>query len=89
MGIYWLAVDERENLVIYPPNKFSIKTPCLFHYKNPFSVMIIMKNTQGYNFEITNDMKFEITDEYKDVTDEVFEEYLSIFPDGKNFYCIK
>lgn len=82
MGIYWCAVDDKQKQRIEPPNGYANKTPALYHPENPFSGMVIMKNSQGYNFELVNDGGWNnsyYSDEYKDITDDVYKEYLLIF----------
>ncbi len=85
MGIYWCAIDFERKLIIHPPNGFSCKTPGLFHPNNPFPGMVIMKNYQSCNFEIINDGEpWFYDDSYKDITKEVYEEYLNKFKEEKN-----
>jgi hypothetical protein len=45
--------------------------------------MVIMKNIQGYNFDIWDDCSNDIppSDDFKDITDEVYKEYLKIYKD--------
>ncbi len=86
MGIYWCAVDDESKERISPPDSYNDKTPGLYHPSNPFPGMVIMKNSQGYNFELVNDGGWDerfYSDEYKDITDEVYKEYLLIFDCNK------
>lgn len=80
MGIYYYAVDENEKKQIWPPKKFANKSPGVFHPENPFPSMVVMKNVQGYHYEIVNDFSsFHSDKEYEDITVEVYEEYKSMF----------
>lgn len=85
MGIYYLAYDEREKTIIEPPGKFANKSPGIYHPENPFPSMIIMKNIHGYHYEITNDYCafYEECCTWKNVTDEVYQELLKIYPQWK------
>lgn len=80
MGIYYSAVDIARKLCIEPPRSFANKYPGICHPTNPFSGMVVMKNCQGYNFEIVDDCRYEVPDDFKDVTESVYEEYLDKFP---------
>ncbi len=89
MGIYWCAIDKYEKEKINPPKDFSIKTPGLFHPKSPFPGMVMMKNAYGFNFQLVNDSDWEgpyYDDQYKDITEEVYAQYLEKFPEAKEFY---
>lgn len=87
MGIYWCAIDEKRKEKIEPPLDFSIKTPGIFHPTSPFPGMVMMMNSFGFNFQLINDAGMEdeyYSDEYKDITDEVYQKYLSFWPWAKD-----
>lgn len=86
MGIYYAAVDWHEKKRIEPPKGKSIKSPGIFHPKNPFPQMVIMMNSNGYDFSIENDFSTNYYEGIMDITEEVYAEYLSIFPCAKEFY---
>lgn len=80
MGVDYYAVDENEKKKIRPPDLYQSKSPGVFHPNNPFPGMVIMKNCQGYCYEIFNDFKdFHDDDEYQDITENVYKEYKDIF----------
>jgi hypothetical protein len=79
MGIYYFAVDYSKKEQMWAPGKFSDK--CIYHPHHPLPQMIAMKNCDGSNFEIVNDMSTFEEHEFKDVTDEVFTELKETFPD--------
>lgn len=81
MGIYYYAVDKENKEYFSAPNHFSIKSPGIYHPDNPFPHMLVMKNIQGWEFQIFNDCGNEIptSNNYKDITDEVYKEYLRVF----------
>jgi hypothetical protein len=81
MGIYWFAVDYNEKLQMWAPENYADKSPGIYYPSHPLPSMIVMKNIQGYNFEIINDMSSDQEHGFKDVTDEVFEELKKTFPD--------
>jgi hypothetical protein len=78
MGIYWFAVDYEKKEQMWAPRKYSDK--CIYHPDHPLPHMIAMKNVQGSNFEIVNDMHTVEEHEFKDVTEEVFQELKEEFP---------
>ncbi len=83
MGIYWCAIDEYTKEKIEPPLNFCIKSPGIFHPANPFAGMVMMMNSFGYTFELINDADWEgpyYSNEYKNITDEVYKKYLEYFP---------
>ena len=87
MGIYYCAIDLNSKLLIEPPNDFSIKYPGVCHPNSPFPGMVIMKNCQGFNFEIYNDMSATYDDYIgacEDITDQVYSDYLELFPWAKD-----
>lgn len=82
MGIYYLAVDWNKKQRMEPPGSFANKSPGVFHSSNPFPNMVIMKNIQGYNFEIINDCgaEYETACTFEDITEHVYNEFLNAFP---------
>ena len=48
--------------------------------------MVIMKNIQGFHFQILNDMSNDIppSNDYEDVTDKVYAEYVDKFKEVVN-----
>ena len=88
MGIYWCAYDENKKTFFEPPKDFSIKSPGIFHPTSPFPNMVVMMNSLGYDFSLACDVGWEgpygyDVDKYKDITEEVYEKYLSYFPWAK------
>lgn len=83
MGIYYYAIDQRNKTIMEPPDSYSNKKPSIYSPGNPFPAMVMMKNIQGYKYEIINDMEtaYEECCTWKDVTKEVYHELLSIFPE--------
>ena len=79
MGIYYAAVDTEDETIFYPPGHFATKIPGLYHPNNPFPSMVVMKNTQGYNYQIWSDNDYYHLS-FKDITQEVYDEYLKIYP---------
>lgn len=82
MGMYYLAVDWKNRQIIEPPGCFANKSPGIFHPNNPFPNMVIMKNIQGYHFEIINDCgsEYETACEFENITKKVYDELLNFFP---------
>lgn len=80
MGIYYFAVDYDNKEQIWAPKGFGDKSPSVFHPHNPLPGMVFMKNTQGADFVIINDVSSEHEHGFKDVTNEVYEEYKKKFP---------
>lgn len=81
MGIYYFAVDYTEKLQMWAPRCWADKSPGVFYPGHPLPCMMVMKNIQGYHFEIIDDMRSYEEHEFKDVTEEVFEELKKIFPE--------
>jgi hypothetical protein len=81
MGIYYYAVDVAKKEYFSSPLNFAIKNPGIYHPENPFPHMVVMKNIQGYHFEIWDDVSNDIppSNDWKDVTEIVYEEYLNSF----------
>lgn len=79
MGIYYFAVDYEAKEQMWAPGKFSDKSPGVFSPGHPLPGMIFMKNSRGSNFVVVNDMSTESEHSFKNVTDEVFEEYKKEF----------
>jgi hypothetical protein len=82
MGVYYYAVDTSAKEYFSSPSYYAIKSPGVYHPENPFPGMVIMMNIKGYSFEIWNDAADDIPpgSDYKDVTEEVYQEYLRIWP---------
>ena len=79
MGIYYFAVDYHEKEQMWAPGSFSDK--CIYHPHHPLPAMIVMKNGQGYDFQIVNDFSTYEEHSFKDVTDQVYQELKDKFPD--------
>lgn len=79
MGIYYFAVDYINKEQMWAPKNFSDK--CIYWPSHPLPAMIAMKNVFGSHFEIVNDMHTYDEHEFKDVTEEVYAEFKSKFPD--------
>ena len=56
MGIYYFAVDYASKLQMWAPNGYADKKPGIYAPGHPLPCMVMMKNIQGYNFEIINDV---------------------------------
>ena len=83
MGIYYYAVDMSHKMYFSSPDGWADKSPGIYHPENPFPHMVVMKNIQGYYFDILNDCSNDIppSDDYLDVTEEVYKEYKTRFKD--------
>ena len=81
MGICYFAVDYHKKLQMRAPKAYANKSPGIFYPGNPFPCMIIMKNIQGYNFEIIDDVSSYDEHAFKDVTEEVFQDLKENFPE--------
>lgn len=81
MGIYYFAVDYEEKLQMWPPAKYANKSPGVYYPTNPFSHMVMMKNIQGYDFKIINDVSSDSEYDFEDITERVFSELKNQFPD--------
>jgi len=81
MGIYYYAVDVARKKFFSAPSNFAIKAPGIYHPENPFPGMVVMKNTQGYGFEIWDDCSQNVPPEndYEEITEKVYEEYLNVW----------
>lgn len=79
MGIYYFAVDYAHKLQMWAPKDWSDK--CIYHPTHPLPQMIAMKNCYGGNFEIVNDVSTTTEHEFKDVTEEVYQELKQRFPE--------
>lgn len=86
MGIYYSAVDYNEKKHFNAPGDFSIKFSGICHPRSPFPGMVVMKNARGSNFEICNDMYCEDWFKFEDISEQVYAEYLELFPWAKEFY---
>lgn len=78
MGIYWFAVDYDNKLQMWAPKNWSDK--CIYWPTHPLPGMIVMKNTQGYDFTVVNDVSTYEEHEFEDVTDTVYQEWKEKFP---------
>lgn len=79
VGISYFAVDYSRKEQMWAPGRFSDK--CIFHPHHPLPHMIAIKNFQGCNFEIINDLSIYEEHKFKDVTDDVYKELKEKFPD--------
>lgn len=79
MGIYYFAVDYDKRQQMWAPGPFSNK--CIYHPHHPLPAMIAMKNCQGYDFEIVNDVSTYEEHGFEDVTNDVYKELKEKFPD--------
>jgi hypothetical protein len=43
MSTYYLAVDEKNKLLMWPPDHCAIKSPGVYYPSNPFGQMVVMK----------------------------------------------
>jgi len=87
MGIYYQAIDRNEKLKFDPPGGFGSKYYAILSPFSPFSGMVCMKNVNGYDFEIIGDYSdLYNSNEYKDITETVYEEYLKTFTWAEEFY---
>jgi len=86
MGIYYYAVDENQKTFFSPPGDYNNKSPGIYHPDNPFPSMVIMKNIQGYRFEIYDDCGafYETFCTWKDITEEVYAELIRRWPEWTN-----
>jgi len=78
VGIYYFAVDYRTEQQMWAPKNWSDK--CIYFPTHPLPGMIVMKNCQGCNFEIVNDASTYTEHGFKDVTEEVYQEFKDEFP---------
>ena len=85
MGIYYYAVDFEQKKLFSAPDGYGIKDPSVYHPENPFPGMLVMKLINERNFKIIADIEieFEDTDDFEDITREVYEEYREYFPSLK------
>jgi hypothetical protein len=79
MGTYYFAVDYENEEQMWAPKSFSDK--CIYHPEHPLPQMIAMKNCQGCNFEIVNDVSTYNEHSFLDVTDKVYQELKEKFPE--------
>ncbi|NGX57255.1 MAG: hypothetical protein K940chlam3_00141 [Chlamydiae bacterium] len=84
MGTYYAAIDFEEGEIIHPPGKYSCKFPGFFHPNNPFPGMVLMKNCEGYDFEIENDGHDFFYSNWKDITKETYQEFLEKFEEASD-----
>lgn len=81
MGTYYFSVDYVNKLQMWSPSNYKDKQPGVYYPGHPLPCMIIMKNIQGFHFEIVNDISTYEEHEYKDITECVFKELQDEFPD--------
>ena len=79
MGIYYFAVDYDAKEQMWASKKWSDKY--IDYPTHPLPCMIAMKNMQGHDFTIINDVSSDIEHSFKDVTEEVYKEWKEKFPD--------
>lgn len=84
MSIYWYAYNRVKNEYFMSPVDYSGYS-CI-KPNNPFAAMVIMKNMRGYNFDLVNDVSWDMPDGCRDITDDVYKEYTDLFPWAKDFY---
>ncbi len=81
MGLYYFAIDRVKKLQMWAPKNYADKYPSVFCPSHPLPSMVFMKNAQGYNFQVTNDGNTYEEHDFKDVTDDVFQELKDQFPE--------
>lgn len=79
MGIYYFAVDYEAQEQMWAPKFFSNK--CIYHPRHPLPHMIVLKNCQGSQFEIVNDVSTYDEHSFKNVSEEVYQELKNKFPE--------
>jgi len=79
MSIYYFAVDYSIKKQMWSPKPFSNK--CIYHPLHPLPQMIAMKNCQGFNFEIINDVSSYEEHSFEDITENVYQELKNEFPE--------
>lgn len=86
MGIYYAAVDNERKKYFESPK--SIKYPGICHPLNPFGCMLVMKNAQGFNFELESDAHWDCyyDKDYDDISLQIYEEFKEMFPCAKEIY---
>jgi len=84
MGIYWYAYDRNSNEYFSSPTNY--KGNGCISPDNPFPQMVVMKNMRGCYFDIVNDVSWDMPDGAIDITNKVYNEYLELFPEAKEFY---
>lgn len=88
MGIYYYEVDKSSKQYFISPYSHSIKDPGIYHPLNPFPQMVVMMNVRGSHFDICDDCSNEVPpdEDYKEISEEVYQELLTTFPEAKHFY---
>ncbi len=84
MGIYWYAYNEEKNTYFCSPT--NLKGNCIITPDNSFPQMFIMMKMRGESYSLVNDMIWEMDDDSKDVTQEIYEEYLRSVPWAEEYY---
>lgn len=79
MGIYYFAVDYKQKKQMWSPKNYSDK--CIYWPNHPLPQMIAFKNCNGFDFQIVNDVSTHEEHEFEDVTNQVYAEWKSKFPD--------
>jgi hypothetical protein len=79
MAIYYFAVDYEAKEKMRAPGKYSDK--CIWFPGHPLPNMVAFKNYRGSHFQFINDVYAEEEYEFKDITDQVYEEWKSEFPE--------
>ena len=78
MGIYYFAVDYNAKKQMWSPKNWSDK--CIYFPTHPLPCMIVMKNLQGSDFQVIDDVSSYEEHEFLDVSEEVYEEFKNKFP---------
>jgi hypothetical protein len=88
MGTYYAAVDEYEKTYFESPRDNAITSPGIFHPHNAFGCMLVMMNSKGHQFKIHNDAEayYETYCSYKNITEEVYKEFLEEYPWAEKYY---
>lgn len=81
MGIYYFAVDYSQKKQMRAPRSYSDKSPGIFYPGHPLPCMVVMKNMQGWDFTIVNDVSTHEEHEFEDITEQVFKELKEYFPE--------
>jgi hypothetical protein len=84
MAAYYFAACDKTKERFESPLDFSIKSPGCFHPENPFPGMFVMKLAYGYKFFLTNDYIETDRLSYKDITEDVYAQYLETFSKKKS-----
>ena len=77
MGIYYYAYEASSNTFFQSPK--NVKGKNVMSPSNPFGQML-MKNMRGGKYEVVDDWNWYRPDDCKDITEQVWSEYLLEFP---------